>query len=172
MLGALFLGASLGVTGLLCGKTFAMNGPPWQSFLVSTGFLRAFADAPSIKQLPDEAFNIAQNASDLAACGSWPFAILFTIYFAAVVVLSTALLVSLSVAVSRFFLREMISAQTPFRILMIFVSSTALLIMLAGAASLVLFVLLNVWTWPFLPLIFAMSKASLWLGAGRPTPRL
>src|SRR5439155_23995071 len=103
-------------------------------------YLHRFASEPSIKQLGD-AFYIAQNASDLASLGSTPFALAFTIYFAVVVVVATAFLVSVSVALSRLFLREMISARNMFRVFVLFLSSTVLLFGLGASASLILFVL-------------------------------
>lgn len=164
--GSLFLGASLGFAGLLCGKPFAMNMPPWRSFLESVHYLGVLAVQPSIQQQAGDPFYLAQNAADFAKLGSWPLALGFTVYFVAVVVFSTAFLVSVSVAVSRLFLREMISSHTHFRVFVLFLSSTVLLLVLAGAASLILFVLLNIWTWPLLPIFFALSKISFTLGAG------
>jgi hypothetical protein len=164
--GSLFLGASLGFAGLLCGKPFAMNLPPWKSFLTSLDYLRVVAAQPSIRQQAGDPFYFAQNSSDLASLASWPFTLGFTVYFAVVVVFSTAVLFSVSVAASRLFLREMISARTAFRVFVLFVSSSLLLSGLGAAASLILFVLLNVWTWPFLPFFFAISNVSLILSAG------
>lgn len=163
--GALFLGASLGVTGLLCGKPFAMNLPPWRSYFASLDYLQLLAKAPSFKQTGDPLF-VAQNAADLARFHNWPCAIAFTVFFAVVVVVSTAFLVSLSTAVSRLFLQEMIAVRTMFRVFLLFLSSTVLLLSTAGAASLLLFILLNVWTWPLVPLFFVVSHASIAAGLG------
>lgn len=163
--GFLFLGALMGFAGLLIGKPFAMDLPPWRSFLTSADILRFIAVQPSIMQA-GAPFHLAQNAADLAKLGSWPLALVFTVFFVAVVVISTALLASVSVAVSRLFLREMISALTLFRVFVLFLSNTVLLFAFGAAASLILFVLLNIWTWPFLPVVFALSEASFALGAG------
>lgn len=165
LVGSSLLGAMLGFVGLICGKPFAMNMLPWDSFFASTDFLNTLAASPSIREVGD-AFYLKQNASDLGRLGSWPFAVGFTIYFVVVLVVSTTSLVSLSVGVSRWFLREMVSARTPFRILVLFVSNTVLLLGFVAAASLILFALLNIWTWPYLPLFFALSKYSLFAGAG------
>jgi len=37
---------------------------------------------------------------------------------------------------------------------------------LAGTASLALFILLNVWTWPFVPVLVTLSRISIFAGAG------
>ena len=142
-----------------------MNLPSWKSFLASVDYLRILAVQPGIHQQVGDQFYLAQNASDLAKLGSWPFALGFTVYFIVVVVFSTAILVSLSVAVSRMFLREMIAARTLFRVFVLFLSSSVLLFVVGATASLILFVLLNIWTWPFLPLFFTLSKVSFALGA-------
>jgi hypothetical protein len=100
VIAALVLGASLAVTGLLCGKPLGMNLLPWQSFSTSLGYLKELSKEPKIAAEGDHLF-VAQNAADLARLDNPLCAVLFTIYFAVVVVSATALLVSLSTAVSR-----------------------------------------------------------------------
>jgi hypothetical protein len=163
--GALFLAASLAVAGLLCGKPLGMNMLPWRSYFASLEYLKILAQDPSLQKNGDLLF-VAQNSSDLARFHNWPCAVIFTVYFALVVTFSTAFLVSLSTALSRLFLREMISARTTFRIFLLFLSSAVLLVALAGTASLILFILLNVWTWPLVPLFFVVSHVSLTAGFG------
>lgn len=161
--GSLFLGAALGFTGLFCGKPFAMNSPPWESFLTSTDHLREVAE-----RLPTSEgdLSISQNIADLGSLGSWPFALVFTVYFAAVVVFSTAFLFSASVTVSRLFLQEMITANTLFRVSLLFFANTVLLCLISGASTFVLFILLNIWTWPYVPALFALSNYSMSLTFG------
>jgi hypothetical protein len=163
--GSLFLGASLGFVGLFCDKPFGMNAPPWESFFASLQYLQTAVATASRAQVGDP-FHFIENASDLARLGSWPFAVGYTIYFVVIVVFSTAFLLSVSVAVSRLVLREMISARTGFRVFLLFFSNTVLLFVFGATASLALLVLLNIWTWPFLPVFFAISKLSLMAGAG------
>lgn len=164
LLGSLFLAASLGFTGLLCGKPFAMNAPPWKSFMVSAHILQALATDHKLKE--SGGFFVTENAAALAQFNGWPSAVAFTVYFVLVLALSTAILLTLSTAVSRLFLREMISAPTFFRVFVLFVSNTALLLVLGAADSLIVFVMVNVWTWPFIPLLFALSSLSVTVGGG------
>lgn len=163
VLASFFLGALLGITGLFCGKPFAMNLLPWRSFFAALDYLQILGKEPSFRQRGDPWF-IGQNAADLARFHNWPCAIAFTVYFAVVVVVATALLVSLTTAVSRLFLQEMVAATSRFRLFLLFVSNTVVLVGFAGIASLALFILLNVWTWPFVPMLFALSEMSIALG--------
>jgi hypothetical protein len=166
LFGSLFLGASLGFSGLFSGKPLGMALLPWESFHLSVGYLRTLAAQASFQRQPYDVLFFKENVSDLARLGTWPFAACFTVYFAIVVVVATASLVSLSIAVSRLFLREMIFARSTFRIFILFLSSTFLLFIFSAGAALIIFVLLNIWTWPFVPYLFFVSKLSLAAGAG------
>ena len=146
--GSLFLAASLGFTGLLCHKPFAMDLTPWESFFTSVRFLKTLATEPNIQKIPGDILYFKQNVADLGSLDSWPFAVAFSIYFVVVVLISTSFLVSLSIAISRLFLQEMLVARTLFRMSLLFLSNTILLLLFGAITSFILFILLNVWTWP------------------------
>jgi len=164
--GSLFVAASLGFAGFFCGKPFAMNMPPWESFSASIEYLKIFSKSPDLHHKIGDSLYVVQNASDLAKLDWWPFAFIFTIYFVVVIALASACLVSLSISVSRLFLREMLSARTPFGVFVLFLSNTVLLLIFGASATLFLFILLNIWSWPFVPLLFGLSNISFMAGAG------
>jgi hypothetical protein len=166
LFGGLFVTASMAGAGLLSGKPFAMNQLPWQSYDSSIQYLQILAKSPQIHHLAGDPFYLVQNSSDLARFEGWPYAVGFTVFFIAVVVISNALLVSVSISLSRLFLREMQSATSLFGLCVLLISNAALTLILACVAASILFILLNVWSWPLVPMLLSLSQLSVLAGAG------
>ncbi|MES3030969.1 MAG: hypothetical protein V4697_00990 [Patescibacteria group bacterium] len=153
------------IVGLQCGKPFGMGQYPWETYRLEQSFLESVAKNPEFDK-GAAGLNIRENASDLSKARGWPFEAGYTIYFVVFVLLNTALLNSICLAVSRLILKEMLGAKTTFAVSLMF----AVNLMVVGAFlvidSIVLFLGLNIAFWPFVPLLFQLSQLSVVLGAG------
>jgi hypothetical protein len=168
LLASLLVAASLGFVGIFSGKPFAME-PPWNSYAKSIAYLSLLPKSFASQHKVGDPLFMIQNSSDLAKLSGPLFASIFTVYFVIIIVSASAFLVCLSISFSRVFLREMIEAKTPFGVLVLFTSNTFLLLAIGSFTSLTLFILANVWTWPFVPLLSSLSKASILAEIGAAT---
>src|ERR1017187_10295592 len=125
-----------------------MSQSPWEMYSDSIKILKSTSSRLPSNAEMKAAEPLRQNAADLARFDGLPSVILFTIYFAFVVSGLTALLFSSNVAISRLFLREMLTNPSIFRISILFVSNSILVFAFAALTSLLLFILVNPWTWP------------------------
>jgi hypothetical protein len=166
LFGGIFATASMAGAGLLSGKPFAMNQLPWQSYAASIQYLQILAKSPQLHRSPGDPFHIVQNSSDIASFEGWPYAVGFTVFFIFVVVITNALLISVSISLSRLFLREMQSATSLFGLLVLLISNATLTLILACVAASILFILLNVWSWPLVPMLLGLSQLSVLASAG------
>lgn len=159
----LLLGACLGISGLLLKLPFAMHQTPWVSYRNSLEMLKkGLAD----QNLKAHAEHVWQNVLDLSQLSGPVYEFIYTAYFALVVAIVVATLFWLSLGLSRLFLREMATTTTLFGGASLIVTNALVVLIMGMSASLLLFLLSNVWTWPYAPLPIAISSWSVLLGGG------
>jgi hypothetical protein len=162
----LLLVISLSIAGIFCGKPFGMGNSPWETYRLEQGFLKELAKNPDLKKPELSAFHIQDNVSDLSKLEGPVYEIAYTCFFLLFVVISTALLNSACLAVSRLILKEMLGAKAAFSLVMMFSVNLVVIGALLIMDSIILFVGLNVAFWPYIPLLFALSKLHILVGAG------
>ncbi|TAK96737.1 MAG: hypothetical protein EPO07_14215 [Verrucomicrobia bacterium] len=162
----LLLVISLSIAGVFCGKPFGMSTGPWETYKLEQSFLKEVAKDSNYEKPETAAFHIHENASDLSKLEGLPYEIIYTVFFVLFVVLSTAVLNSVCLAISRLILREMLGAKSPFSLVLMFAVNVIVIGALLIIDSIVLFVGLNFAFWPYVPLLFALSKLHMLAGAG------
>lgn len=163
IIGPLLLGACLGVYGLWLKLPFAMHNLPWESYRESLEILKKAAADPKTKA---GAESVWQNLRDLSQLHGWTYEAIYTIYFLLVVIAVITVLLWLNLGISRLFLREIAGTKTLFAGLVLTITNTIFVLIMGMSASLMLFILTNVWTWPFASVPLAVSSWSVLLGGG------
>jgi hypothetical protein len=112
------------------------------------------------------AFHVDQNVSDLSNLRGPIYEAVYTGYFAILVLVSTTLLNAISISICRLILKEMLDAKASFSLALMFTVNLVVISALLIVDSIILFLGLNIALWPFVPLLFALSRANLLVGAG------